>query len=110
MNTGIPSVPELVVAIVNVFAPYLIALVTQIDWSPTVKRVVAIAASLIVTGLALAIYYAITGEQPGNWAELLLLGVMVSQSVFALLAKPAGIIAVERATSRGRHAGEIEAE
>lgn len=83
----LPEVPTLVITLLSLFAPYAIALVESPNWSKGSKKLIAIAASLALTVIVLAIYYASSGEPIPSWPTLLVLGVLVSQSSYALVTK-----------------------
>lgn len=91
----LPEAPAGVIALVSLFTPYLVAIVNGPRLSPTQKRVVSVAGSLVVSGVSLALYYAMTGEAVPHIAPLLILGLLVSQSVYALLGGAMGAKAVE---------------
>lgn len=95
----LPEIPAFVLVVVNLFAPYIIALVNQPSWSPNAKRLISVAGSLILSVVALGIYYAASGEPIPAWWVLLLLGVLVSQATYSLIAKPLGAKVLEEATS-----------
>lgn len=95
----LPAVPALVLVIANLLSPWVISLVNQSSWTPGWRRFMAVVASAVLTVVALGIYYAYTGEPVPNWPVLVLLGVMVSQATYALIAKPLGAKALEEATS-----------
>lgn len=103
MEFELPAIPAAIVTIIGVLTPYLVALVNSPRWSTGQKRVVAVVGSLVLTGVSLAIYYASSGEPIPDWWQLLLLGLVVSQAIYALLAKPTAK-ALETATSK--HAAE----
>jgi len=98
MPIELPEIPAGILTLINLFAPYLIAVVNHPRWSPTQKRLVAVAMSLALTLVVIALYYLITGEPVQSWPLLLILGVLVSQTSHALITRPSAS-AVERATS-----------
>jgi hypothetical protein len=99
MELQIPTVPIVIVTLLGIFAPYAIAVVNQPWWKPAQKKIVAIVLSLLLTAIALLIYFAATGEPVPQWWTLLLLGLFVAQASYSLIAKDLGAAALERATS-----------
>lgn len=99
MDIELPTAPAGVVTIIALLAPYLIALVNHPRWTPGWKRLMSVAGSVILTVAGLVGYYAITREPVPDIPQLLLLGLVVSQASFALIAKPTAK-RLERATSR----------
>lgn len=96
------EIPAAVVAIIGVLSPYVIALVNNPRWSPNSKRVLAVVGSLVLTVLGLAGYYIWTREPVPELVPMLILGLVVSQATFALIAKPSAA-RLERATSPQLH-------
>lgn len=82
----LPVIPTAVLAVVNLLAPFAIAVVNAPRWTAGSKRWMSVAASVLLSLVALAIFYA-SGEPLPNWPQLLLLGVLVSQSSYTLLFK-----------------------
>lgn len=100
----LPTVPTIVTAILNLFAPYLVAIVNRPEWSANVKRIVAVVVTVVATALVLVMFYAITREPIPDWPLLLLLAVVVSQAAYALLLKQSAQV-VEQATDEWFHPG-----
>lgn len=84
----IPTVPAAIVALLSLFAPYAVALVTQPSWSPLWRKITAVVTSIILAGVVLVIYFAATGTPLPQWWNLILLGVVVAQASYALVTKP----------------------
>lgn len=88
MDINLPAVPAGVLTLLALFAPYVIAIINRPAWSGTTKRVVAVAASVVLAAVILLFYFAFTGEPVPHWGTLILLFVVVAQASYALLAKP----------------------
>lgn len=99
MPIEIPAAPAGVTTLLALLAPYLIAVINQPRWSTNAKRLVAVAASLVLTLVSLAIYYAMTGDTVPQLPALLLLGLSVSQMSHGLLTRKSAD-SLEQATSR----------
>lgn len=99
MNIELP-VPALgILTLLGFLAPYAIALVNRSWWSPPVKKVVAVVASIVLAAIALALYYWITGDALPHWPLLILLVIVVCQASYNLVTRDLGAAALERATS-----------
>lgn len=105
----IPTVPAVIITLLGILAPYAIALVNRPEWSPRVKKIVAVVASLAIAALALVIYFAGTGEPIPQWWVLLLLGLFVTQASYSLVTKTSAS-RLELATSPKIDAGTAGAE
>lgn len=105
----LPAVPASIVTILGILTPYLVALVNQPRWSATQKRVIGAVGSFAVSGAAIAIYYGVSGEPVTNWWSMLLLGLLVSQTAYALVAKPSAKT-LEVASSKSAEAAEPEGD
>jgi hypothetical protein len=87
-TTIIPTVPTLLLVLVNFFVPYAVALVTAPFWPKTAKKFVSIGVSLILTAAVLTIAHFGFAYAIPTWPQLLLLGILVSQTVYTTLLKP----------------------
>lgn len=106
MDIQLPQIPAGIVTLLSLLSPYVIALITRSNWSPAMKRVVAVVAALVLAGVVMALYYVITHDTIPDWPMLLLLAVLVSQSSYALITKPLGAAALETASDEWFTAGE----
>jgi len=97
----LPVAPALALTIVNLLAPYATALLNRPAWSANSKRLIAVAVSLALSAVSLAIYYGISGEPVPSLPVLFVLGILVSQTAYALIEKPSAK-ALEEATSAPR--------
>lgn len=100
----LPVVPVALTAILGLLAPYFIAIVNRPQWSPHVKRIVAVVAVVVLTAVALVLFYAVTKEPVPEWPQLVLLAVVVSQAAYALLLKPTAV-ALEQTSEQWFHPG-----
>ncbi|WP_309129492.1 hypothetical protein [Microbacterium sp.] len=99
MDIVLPTIPAGVLVLLGLLAPYVQALIQRPTWSPTVKKVVAVAVALVLTGIVLWFYYVYTGDTVPAWPALALLAIVVAQASYALFTKRTAT-AVENATSR----------
>lgn len=98
MDITLPSIPAGVLVLLALLAPYVQALIQRPSWSPTVKKVVAIAVALVLTGIVLWFYYVYTGDTIPDWPVLVLLAIVVAQASYAMVTRSSAT-ALERATS-----------
>lgn len=98
MDITLPTIPAGVLVLLGLLAPYVQALIQRPAWSPTVKKVVAVAVALLLTGIVLWFYYVYTGETIPAWPVLVLLVVVVAQASYAMVTK-ASASALEQRTS-----------
>ncbi|PSK95759.1 hypothetical protein CLV30_12811 [Haloactinopolyspora alba] len=88
--------------VLSALAPLVISLINRPSWSKSVKQLVAIAASVVLGVVALALTGGFTGGD--DVATVLLAVVGAAQSAYALVWKPSGVAPkLERATSRDRY-------
>jgi len=87
MDIEIPAVPVGVLVLLNFFAPYAIAVVTNPRWPAAQKKVVAIVVSLVLAAAVLLVAFLGFGLPIPAWPALLLLAVVVSQASYALVTK-----------------------
>lgn len=100
MELQIPTVPIIIITLLGIFSPYAIAVINQPRWTPAQRKVVSVVVSLLISALALVIYFAATGEPLPQWWTLLLLGLFVAQTSYSLVTRDLGAAALERATSK----------
>ena len=103
----IPTVPAVIVTLLGIFAPYAIAVVNRSQWSVNARKAVAVIASVVISAIALVIYFASTGEPIPQWWVLLLLGLFVTQASYALVTKESAARLEELTTPNitGRNSG-----
>lgn len=101
----IPTIPAVIVTLLGIFAPYAIAIVNRPWWSPSTKKIVALIVSVLIAAIALVIYYAATGKPLPQWWTLLLLGLFVTQSSYALVTKPSATRLEFASTPAGAESG-----
>lgn len=102
MNIELPTIPAGVLVLLALFAPYVQALIQRPEWSPTVKKVIAVVVALVLTAVVLAFYYAYTGDTIPDWPVLVLLAIVVAQASYALLMKNSAS-SLEQRTSPHRY-------
>lgn len=95
----LPTLPAGLVAVLGLLTPYAIALLSNPKWSPAAHRLMAVAVSLLVSVAAIFLYYGASEEPVPSLWQLILLGLLVSQAAYALIAKPSAK-ALETRTSR----------
>ena len=88
MNIELPVVPLGVTVLLVFLSPYAVAIINHPAWSANSKKLVTVAVTLILSGVALWLYYALTGDVPLPWPAFSLLFLVVSQAAYALLLKP----------------------
>lgn len=83
----LPAIPAGMMVLLSFFAPFLIALVNHPTWTSRTKYIVSIVVTIVLTGLVMAIYYAMSGEVVPSWPALLIIGLAVAQAAYALVWK-----------------------
>jgi hypothetical protein len=86
-STIIPAVPTLVLVLVNFFAPYLISLATAAFWPKAAKKWVSIGISVLLTAVVILVAHFGFAFVIPAWPQLLILGVLVSQTAYSVLLK-----------------------
>lgn len=83
----LPEIPALALTVVNLLAPYLVAIVNHPRWSPNSKRILAVMVSVLLSVVALLVVQVASGEPVESWVTLVILGILVSQTSYALVTK-----------------------
>jgi len=102
MNIELPTIPAGVLVLLALLAPYVQAIVQRPEWSPTVKKVIAVGAALGLTAVVLAFYYAFTRDTIPDWPVLMVLAIVVGQAPYAMATKSTAS-ALEQRTSPQRY-------
>ena len=89
MEISLPVIPLGVLTLMNLVAPYAIALINQPSWPAKWKRTVAVGVSVLLAGVVLAGYYWVTGERIPDWSALILLSIITTQAAYTQLYKSA---------------------
>lgn len=87
MDITLPTIPAGVLVLLALAAPYVQALIQRPTWSPTVKKIIAVAVAIVLTAVVLAFYYVYTGDTIPAWPVLILLAIVVAQASYTLLTK-----------------------
>ena len=98
----IPAVPVGVLVLLQFFAPYAIAIVTNSRWPAAQKKLVAIVVSVLLATVVLAFAWWMGYTLPA-WPVLILLGLVVSQASYALVTKDLGADTVQKSVGVGKH-------
>lgn len=96
-------IPTIITTVLGVLTPYVVAFINHQKWSGTSKRLVAVAASVLLTLVALGIYLLVSGEGVSDWWSFVILGVTVSQTSYALLVKGSSKAVEKSAGTGARH-------
>lgn len=88
LETLIPVLPAGIALLLAFFAPYAVAIVEHPRWAPNQKKLVAIVVSLLLSAIAMAAYYLLSGELPLPWPAFSMLFIVISQAAYALVLKP----------------------
>ncbi|QMU97858.1 hypothetical protein FVO59_12050 [Microbacterium esteraromaticum] len=102
MDITLPTIPAGVLVLLALLAPYVQALIQRPEWSPTVKKIVAVGVALALTTVVLAFYYVYTGDTIPDWPVLVLLAIVVAQASYAMVTKTTAT-ALEQRTSPQRY-------
>ena len=102
MNIELPAIPAGVLVLLALLAPYVQALIQRPEWSPTVKKVVAVVVAVVLTAVVLAFYYVYTRDTIPDWPVLVLLAIGVAQLSYAMVTKSTAS-ALEQRTSPQRY-------
>lgn len=87
MEITLPTIPAGVLTLLAFFAPFAQALVQHREWSPAVKRVLALIVPSVLAAVVLVFYYVMTGDTIPEWPVFILLAILVAQASFALFTK-----------------------
>lgn len=87
-DIALPAVPAGIIAIINFFAPYLVSLIVQENWSNKTKQLVAIATSVVLSVVVLVVAHLFFGLQLGaDVPTMILLGVAVILAAYNIVHK-----------------------
>lgn len=99
MDIELPSIPVGILTLLSFFAPYAIAVINNPRWTTAQKRIVSIVVSVALGLVVWVLYYAMTGEGLGDWPQMILLAVAITQTSYSLVTKKSAS-AVEAKTHR----------
>lgn len=102
MNIELPTIPAGVLVLLALLAPYVQALIQRPEWSPGLKKVVAVVVAVVLTAIVLAFYYVYTGDTVPAWPVLVLLAIVVAQASYAMVTKTSATV-LEQRTSPQRY-------
>lgn len=108
MEINLPVIPAGILTLLSLLAPYVIAIINRPTWSASTKRVVSVAASVILAAVVILGYFWYTRDVVPDWPVLILLAIVVVQASYALVTKDAGAARVEARTDGGFAAREAE--
>jgi hypothetical protein len=103
-STIIPTVPTIVLVLVNFFAPYLVSIIASPLWPKAAVKWISIATSAILAAAVLIVAHFGFGFAIPAWPQLLILGVVVTQAAYSLLLKDSAD-AVKNSTGVGTSGG-----
>jgi hypothetical protein len=86
-STIIPTVPTIVLVLVNFFAPYVVSLVTADFWPTAAKKWVSIAVAALLAAVVLIVAHFGFGFAIPAWPQLILLGIVITQASYSILLK-----------------------
>lgn len=98
MTIELPTIPAGILVLLGLLAPYLQAIIQRPHWSPTVKKILAVAVAILLTGLVLWFYYVYTGDAVPAWPVLALLAVVVAQTSYTFITKASASTLEKRTT------------
>jgi glucan phosphoethanolaminetransferase (alkaline phosphatase superfamily) len=87
MEVTLPLMPAGITALLAFLSPYAIAIVNHPSWPAKYKRLVAIVVTVVLAGLSMLLYYAMTGYVFPAWPQFFLLFLLISQAAYALVLK-----------------------
>lgn len=98
MDITLPVIPAGILTLLSLLAPYVIAIINRPSWSASTKRVVSVAASVILAAVVILGYFWYTGDVVPDWPVLIILAIVVVQASYALITKQAGAAKLEQRT------------
>lgn len=98
MNIELPAIPAGVLILLGFFAPYAIALINRPEWPAKIKKLVTVGVAVLLTGVVMLFYYAMTGEPLPSWPVAIILTLSVASASYALVTKSSAT-ALEKRTS-----------
>lgn len=102
--TIIPTVPTIVLVLLNFFAPYLVSVISSPLWPKSATKWISIAISGLLAAVVLIIAHFAFGFAIPAWPQLILLGIVVTQASYSLLLKDSAD-AVKNSTGVGTFQG-----
>lgn len=87
MPFDIPEVPAGIVTLISFFLPYVQAILQRPGWSTTQKRVLSVVLSLVVTAVAMLVYYFGTGDVLPAWPIFILIALGAAQLSYGLVTR-----------------------
>lgn len=88
MEVTLPLMPTGITALLAFLSPYAIAIVSHPSWPAKYKRLVALIVTVVLAGVSMLLYFALTGYVFPNPAQFFLLFLLISQASYALILKP----------------------
>jgi hypothetical protein len=87
MEVTLPLMPAGITALLAFLSPYAIAIVNHPSWPAKYKRLVAIIVTVVLAGVSMLLFYAMTGYVYPAWPQFFLLFILISQAAYALILK-----------------------
>lgn len=100
MDIAIPVAPLGIITLLGFFAPYAVAFLNGVlpfVTKPVHRKVVSVAVAVVLAGLVMVFYYAITREPVTDWWLFTLLAIVVVNASYALLTRDLGAKQLEHA-------------
>jgi hypothetical protein len=88
MEVTLPAIPSGVTILLAFFAPYAIAVINHPSWPAKYKRVISLVVTVLLAGVSMLVYYAMTGYIFPDPVQFVLLFLIISQAAYALILKP----------------------
>ena len=88
MEVTLPVIPSGLTVLLAFFAPYAVAVINHPSWAPKYKRLVSLIVTVLLAGVSMLVYYAMTGYVFPSPVEFILLFLIISQAAYALILKP----------------------
>lgn len=85
MEIEIPTVPAGILALLAFFLPYAQAVIQRPTWTSGQKKLVAVVAAVVLAGIAIALYFALTGDVWPDWPVAILLVLVVAQTSYSMV-------------------------
>ncbi|GLJ78694.1 hypothetical protein [Microbacterium imperiale] len=101
MDIAIPVAPLGIITLLGFFAPYAVGALNGLlpfVTKPVHRKVVSVAVAVVLAGLVMVFYFAITREPVTDWWLFTLLAVVVVNASYALLTRDLGAKQLEHAT------------
>ncbi|MDD7930059.1 hypothetical protein [Microbacterium thalli] len=100
MDIAIPVAPLGIITLLGFFAPYAVGALNGVlpfVTKPLHRKAVSVAVAVILAGLVMVFYYAITREPVTDWWLFTLLAIVVVNASYALLTRDLGAKHLEHA-------------